>query len=112
MHFSRSEFKCSCNNCNYDTVDFELLNILNTLREFFDKPVKVTSGNRCPAHNASIGGATNSLHIQGRAADIQVKDTSPEEVQAYILNEYPDKLGIGCYASFTHIDTRTGKARW
>jgi hypothetical protein len=34
------------------------------------KPVRVTSGYRCAALNAAIGGATNSMHMRGLAADI------------------------------------------
>ena len=34
----------------------------------------VTSGYRCPIHNAAIGGAAESQHIYGTAADIAVRD--------------------------------------
>lgn len=33
-------------------------------------PIIVTSGYRCPALNAAIGGAKNSQHMRGEAADI------------------------------------------
>lgn len=112
-NFSRAEFKCQCNNCDYDTVDSELIQVLQGLRDYYLTPIKITSGNRCPEHNANIGStATNSYHIRGRAADIQVKGVDPRVVQDYLLALYPDKFGIGCYESFTHIDTRTKKGRW
>jgi len=111
-HFNRSEFKCNCGECNYDTVDSELIEVLEDIREHFNAPVTVTSGNRCPDYNAQVGGSKNSYHVMGRAADIQVAGVSPKVVQTYLLVKYPDQYGIGSYSSFTHIDTRTGKGRW
>jgi uncharacterized protein YcbK (DUF882 family) len=111
-NFTRAEFKCQCGNCDYDTVDTELITVLQSLREYFSAPVKITSGNRCPEHNAKIGGAKSSYHIRGRAADIQVEGVSPVIVQDYLKASYPSKFGIGSYSLFTHIDTRTKAGRW
>jgi uncharacterized protein YcbK (DUF882 family) len=111
-NFYRFEFECQCGKCDYDTVDKELVDVLQHLRQHFGSPIKITSGNRCPEHNKAVGGAETSYHVRGRAADIQVDGVSPSEVQQYVLNKYKDKYGIGCYDSFTHIDTRSRKARW
>ncbi len=46
-------------------------NVLDPMREEYGKPVKVTSGYRDPAYNKRIGGATNSQHMKGQAADLQ-----------------------------------------
>ncbi|BEB16509.1 hypothetical protein VEE45_23520 [Escherichia coli] len=43
-HFSRKEFKCKCGKCDYDTIDAELLVILEDVREHFGKPVIINSG--------------------------------------------------------------------
>lgn len=110
--FKREEFKCKCGNCDYDTVDVELVILLQELRDHFKAPIRVTSGNRCPAHNQDVGGSKSSYHIRGRAADIQVKDVSAFVVQDYIREKYPDKYGLGSYSLFTHIDTRTNYGRW
>ena len=45
-------------------------NVLDPLREKWGAPIKVSSGYRCPALNRAIGGATNSQHMKGEAADI------------------------------------------
>ena len=111
-NFSRAEFKCNCGSCDYDTVDAELVTVLQSLRGYFGKPVTITSGNRCVDYNDAIGGAVNSYHVRGRAADIQVKDVKPETVQGYLKVKYQTKYGIGSYEKFTHIDTRTEKGRW
>lgn len=110
-HFRRSEFECNCGQCSgYDTVDAELLNMLEAIRTHFNKPVRITSGHRCPTHNANVGGTMKSQHLFGRAADIQVQDTSPQEV--YDFAETLEPGGLGLYDDFVHIDSRNGKARW
>ncbi len=110
--FLRSEFKCKCGKCDYDTVDTELIEVLQDVRDHFGLPVKITSGNRCPDYNKKVGGATHSYHPRGRAADIQIKSIEPHKVYSYLVDKYPDKYGIGKYNSFTHIDTRTSCGRW
>lgn len=45
-------------------------NILDPLRESFGKPIRVTSGYRCPALNYVVSGAKNSQHMKGQAVDI------------------------------------------
>ena len=112
-YFKRSEFACPCGECDCDTVDYELLRILIKTRELLG-PIIIDSGHRCKKYNASkkIGGAVNSQHLLGKAADIRSRNYSPMEVQAHLLRMYPDKYGIGVYDTFTHFDVRNGKGRW
>lgn len=110
-HFSRSEFSCKCG-CGFDTVDAELISILEDLRDHFNRPVRVNSACRCNEHNNHVGGAKNSQHLIGRAADITVDDISPMGVYVYLSEKYTDKYGIGRYAGFTHLDSRTTRSRW
>ena len=46
-------------------------NILDPLRAAWGRPIVVNSGYRCPALNTAVGGATNSQHTLGEAADIE-----------------------------------------
>lgn len=46
--------------------------VLDPAREMWGRPIRVTSGYRCTALNAAVGGSRNSQHITGRAADITV----------------------------------------
>jgi len=110
-YFKRSEFACRCG-CGFDTVDYELAEILDDLREHFGQPVIVTSGCRCTKHNKNVGGAKNSKHLTGRGADIKVSGIKPLYVYNYLDNKYKDKYGIGLYKSWIHIDSRSKKARW
>lgn len=111
-NFSRKEFKCNCGKCDYDTVDAELVVVLQSLREAYQAPIKITSGNRCVDYNRKVGGSDKSYHIRGRAADIQVSGISSDEVYQYLNWKYPDQYGLGAYDDFVHIDTRSKKARW
>ena len=104
-NFTRSEFKCLCG-CGFDTVDIELLRILENIRNFFDKPVHITSGCRCENHNQFVNGSRYSQHKKGRAADIIVDGIEPD-----VIADFAERLlssgGVGRYSTFTHIDTRT-----
>lgn len=110
-NFKRGEFACPCGNCDLDTIDVELLLILEHIRDHFDRPITITSGHRCAEYNKKIGGGLYSQHLYGRAADIVVKGVPANLVQELCENlEVP---GLGSYDNFTHIDTRTDRpARW
>jgi len=110
-NFKREEFSCKCG-CGYNTADFDLVNICQEIADHFEDVVNITSGCRCHGHNKAVGGSANSQHLLGRAADLKLKHTDPEEVQEYLTSQYPDSLGIGKYNTFTHIDTRDDIARW
>ena len=112
-HFSRSEWECF-DGCGEDTVDFTLVNVLENLRDNFGGArVTITpkGGFRCILQNALSGGAEDSQHLRGRAADIVVGGASPAEVHQYLDRAYPYKFGVGIYDTFVHVDTKSGPAR-
>ena len=104
-NFKRSEFACKCG-CGFDTVDTELLRLLENIRNYFNRPVHITSACRCENHNQFVGGSRNSQHKRGRAADIIVQDIEPDDV-AMFAETIMTSGGIGRYSTFTHVDTRT-----
>lgn len=53
--------------------------ILQPIRDKRMKPVKITSGLRSPELNRAIGGAANSDHMLGLAADIEVANAGEGE---------------------------------
>lgn len=110
-NFLRHEFACKCG-CGFDKPDAELVRIVQGVRDFFQRPVTINSSCRCKHHNKNVGGAENSTHLAGIAADIVVRDIDAREVYEFLTRTYPDTYGIGRYESFTHIDVRIDRARW
>jgi hypothetical protein len=109
--FIRSEFGCNCG-CGLDTIDAETLEVLVKIKRWANNAVVVTSGCRCARWNADCGGYPSSWHLRFRASDIIVIGKTPRQVADFLEERFPDKYGIGRYRTFTHIDTREGKARW
>ena len=54
--------------------------ILQPIRDFYGKPVKVTSGYRSKALNIAVGGSQTSQHSHGEAADIQIEGISVDKL--------------------------------
>ena len=90
----------------------ELVKILQKIRTHFGKPVTINSGYRTVTHNAREGGAADSQHLYGLAADIVVSGVAPKTVYAYAEKLLPNKGGIGLYAWGVHVDVRETKSRW
>lgn len=111
-NFKRSEFACPCG-CGFDTVDAELLRVLQWLRDQTMQPVRVNSGCRCDLYNTTVGGTPLSYHKKGKAADIVVVGIHPRNVAKYLSENLDSKrFGIGLYSNFVHIDVRDRRARW
>jgi uncharacterized protein YcbK (DUF882 family) len=133
-NFSRSEFACNCGEQNKlasqgycagkrDVVDTELLRVLQQLVDDYEHDsmhrvrVQITSGNRCDKHNADEGGAKESQHLLGKAADFKVFyvgcDQIPaDDVYTYLNQKYSDRYGVGRYRNRTHLDVRRAVSRW
>ena len=97
-------------------------NIRNTLRALdsvatrVGEPVgEVVSVYRSPAYNATCPGAkSHSYHMRNNAIDVRFS-TSPRKISALAREMRGAGLfqgGVGCYPSFTHIDTRGTNADW
>lgn len=110
-YFKRKEFACKCG-CGFDTVDYELAEVLDDLREHFGKPAIINSGCRCVKHNESVGGAKSSKHLFGIAVDVRIRDVAEEDVYEYLNVKYNTKYGLGLYNGRVHIDVRKNRARW
>ena len=79
-------------------------NVLQPLRDHLGKPVAINSGFRSQAVNMAVGGAKNSQHTKGEAADIKCKDYPyAKKIYAWIMDNLEfDQV----------ILERKGKAVW
>lgn len=88
------------------TSNLKLLcvNALQPLRDKLGRPVIVTSGYRSPAVNTAIGGARNSAHMSGLAADIHVPGMSFAELMKRIHTMgLPVDQVIDEFGSWVHV---------
>lgn len=107
-NFQIREFACH-DGSDEILIDGDLVRRLQDCRDKFGVTT-INSAYRTPAYNKKIGGAPASQHIQGRASDTVCKGATPLEVAMFA--EAMGMGGIGLYNWGTHIDTRSGKARW
>ena len=103
--------------CGEVKVDMRLVEALQKLLDLAGVPIRVVSGYRCPEHNREVGGAKNSYHLQGKAADIVIEGL--DVYRMALLAEQIDEFrsgGLGIYPDtnppFIHVDVREARARW
>jgi uncharacterized protein YcbK (DUF882 family) len=112
-HITKDEFSCPC--CGQLPPDLyrdgEMLTCYSCLFDAFEsirlawgKPIKITSGYRCPKHNLEVGGEPLSSHLYGLALDLHVEKN---DVSAFVEIARGTDLRIG-WKKYTdplvHID--------
>ena len=100
-HFSRWEFACRCG-CGFNVVDPLFVDELERMRVQLGRPMNITSGCRCPEHNAAVGGVPNSAHIRGTAADIAVQGGSNRFEFVQLAFAFFNRIGVA--KTFCHVD--------
>lgn len=88
--------------------------VLDPLREWYGKPIRVNSGYRCETLNKAVGSkAKKSQHLYGEAADITVgSKTENEKLFNYIKDNLPfDQLINESNFSWVHVSYREGRLR-
>jgi len=106
-HFWSKELRCPCPKCRRKKVRVSelLLFKLEMLRVALgNKPIIINSGNRCPEENQKVGGAYNSAHLTGEAADVKIKGIKPIDVG--LAAEKIGGLRIGIGGTYVHLDVR------
>lgn len=120
--FNEKEFACRC--CGQlpplakENAEALVSQVLDPLRERCGHPIRVNSGYRCPTHNREVGGATQSQHLKGEAADIRPVKSEELKVKneldklARILVEQGRFDQLMLYPTFLHVSYKhTGRNR-
>lgn len=103
-NFKYREFDCKCG-CSTTKHNTELSNKLQILRDYVKKPIIITSPYRCPTHNSKVGGARQSRHMDGNAADFIIENMDVWEIGK--ICESIGFNGIGVYDDgYVHVDVR------
>lgn len=74
-YFSVEELKCHCGKCSTWFMNADFMEKMVKIRKFYNRPLTVTSGYRCPEHDGDIGTSASpgsGPHTLGRALDINI----------------------------------------
>jgi len=105
VNFSAKEFECQ--HCGKNEMKSEFMGKLQALRMRYGKPMKITSGYRCPEHPIEAKKEKPGAHASGLACDVGV-----DGKQAYELMKHAFALGFtgigvsqkGSGPRFIHLD--------
>ena len=102
-YFRKAEFACKCG-CGASEMEEKLIKAADKVREYFGKPITVSSGRRCPTHNARVGGVSNSRHLTGKAMDFCVSGISASMVLTYVQKLPEIRYAYAIDNNFVHMD--------
>ena len=100
-YFTEEEMACS--HCGESMMDEDFMGMLDQLREIYGKPLKITSGYRCPEHNIEKVKKKAGAHTTGAAADLGLHGDAAYQIVK--LAQEIGFTGIGI-AQKGHIGTR------
>lgn len=106
-HFTREEFRCPCPRCGGFPAEPQekLVRAADRVRDYFGKPMYVTSGVRCQAHNDELSGSVpNSRHISGKAVDFGVEGFSASMVLTYVQKLPEIRYAYAIDSHHVHMD--------
>ena len=127
-NFKVKEFACK-DGTKELYIDIELVEKLQAIREYIDRPIIIVCGYRTKSYNEICGGAMKSKHLTGEAIDFTIKDfcNAGQEVMSpmndtnifYLANDLNNDLKIkriGLYinraTNFIHIDNGEEPLIW
>lgn len=107
--FSQTAIRNGLDNTPSPAVIANLQNLCNNLLEPLRErvgPIRITSGYRSSLVNSRVGGASNSQHLYGEAADIIVPGMSVYDVACLVRDEFNYDQVIAEFGRWTHVSLR------
>ena len=87
--------------------------ICQAVRNWFGYGFTPNSTYRTLAHNKSVGGASSSFHVYGKAVDIPAKGkTTPSDLYNFLDKLFGDSCEIGLYSWGVHVGITDKKKRF
>jgi zinc D-Ala-D-Ala carboxypeptidase len=110
-NFTEAEFRCS--HCGRIEMRPDFMARLQSLRLAYGKPMKITSGYRCPEHPEEVKKKAPGTHTLGCAADIAVEGTDAFELLRHAMRMGFTGIGIKQKGPgrFIHLDTHDKSPR-
>lgn len=108
-NFKASEF--SCQHCGADGIQEKLVAKLQALRTEYGRPMRITSGYRCPQHPIEARKTAPGAHALGLAADVGVEGADAHRVLALAFKHGFTGVGVQQKGTgrFIHLDVRQGE---
>lgn len=108
-NFSPKEFVCS--HCNGEGIQSALLDKLQAMRTEYGKPMRITSGYRCPQHPIEVKKSVPGAHALGLAADIGVEGAEAHTILRLAMKHGFTGVGVQQKGTgrFIHVDVRSGQ---
>ena len=105
-YFTREEFACKCGKCGGFPAEPnpQLVMLADDVRTHFNAVVDVSSGVRCKAHNAAVGGVANSRHLTGKAMDFRVRGKTAAQVLGYVNEHISTRYAYAINDTYVHMD--------
>lgn len=96
----------------YDNIR-RLANYLQRVRNCYAKTINITSGYRCRSLNEAVGGAKNSQHVSGEAADLSVGSRTENKKLFEMIRKIGgfDQLIDEADGKWIHVSYRAGRLR-
>ena len=107
-NFTAAELRCQ--HCGAEGIQPALMDKLQELRTAYGKPMRITSGYRCPKHPVEVNKAVPGAHALGLAADIGVQGAEAYEVLKLALAAGFTGIGVQQKGTgrFIHVDVVDG----
>jgi len=84
--------------------------VLQPIRDHYGAPIRIASGYRCEALNRLVGGAPDSQHVLGEAADFVVDGVDIDDLMAWIVSSGLDYDQAIREPTWIHISHTTRRA--